>query len=227
MNIKKLVSIIVFPIIGFSFVHASEDSISIIKNSNIENIRGVGYELCKIYTKHGKSNLEALWDYVWGIRPEEMVARSLMNHHDLIDEIFSGKESNDSIVKELQEGCFDFLMEDSLFHAKEFYEKYKNEGYQKNLRCWTADEAAAFESNELEGNFSSLDLKICNDTQLSLLKEVYNLAEKSRNATTFPYKLMKLLGLADRIKELRQKDEDLQMQYGLIIEVDTDDKIEL
>lgn len=201
MNINKLTSIIVFSFIGFSFASANEDSISTIKNSNVENIRGLGYELCKLYTKHDhKSYLESLRDYVLGIQLEEKLARKLMKDHDLQEEIFSGKKSADPIINELKEGCFDFLDEELFLHAKDFLEIYSN---------------ASDVFNDL----------ICLSEEH--MENLHNQIEKIQNASAFPYKLMTLLGLTDRIMELQQKAEDLQIQYGLIEDVDDDDEIEL
>lgn len=226
MKIKKITSVILFLIIGLYFVFASESAISTIINSNIQNVRQVGYELCKIYIKKDKSYVETLLYYAWGIKPEENIAKNLMKDRYLLSEIFSGKGSDDPVVKELQEGCFDFLTEEFFLHTKEFLEMNLDENFLKKLNCWPAEKIEEKKSKEPEFDPYSLNIQACNMSQLSLLDDFGKLAEKNANATIFQYKLMKLLGLTDRIQEFKQKIEDLKREYGLI-DVDDIEETEL
>lgn len=119
-------------LIGISFVCADESSISIIKNNEANNIRKIGYELCKIYTFKRKEFLEIFRDYIWGITPEEAAANELMKDANLLKDIFSGKISDNQTINELKEGCFDYMAERLLWHYFELKRTLNNIICHKN-----------------------------------------------------------------------------------------------
>ncbi|PWU04584.1 MAG: hypothetical protein C5B43_04365 [Verrucomicrobia bacterium] len=130
---KKLIFVIVFVFIS-SLIFGNEKSVLRIRDSGVENIRRVGYELCRLYTKNDKSYWEKFKDSLWDDE-EENLARKLAMDSELQNSIFCGKASEDWIIHKLQDGCFDFFIEDVESHFTEFFTVFS-----AAYKCMTPDD---------------------------------------------------------------------------------------
>lgn len=217
MNTKKLISVILFSIMGLSVVCANESTVAIIKNSKTGNVRAIGSELCKIYTHESKGYLETLNDYIWGIKPEEAVAKELMKDADLLRVIFSGEASDDQIINELKEGCFDFLSEKILPQVNNyFFTLVENEDA---LDCNTPEVLEKLKSQGFNGSY----FETCNETQILL----HNQLKKDIQPLQFQSKLIVLLGLSDRLESFNATIMYLGKKHGLFVSDEDDEEIEL
>lgn len=206
---RKIKSIIIFFIAGLSFVNANENALSILENSKVDT-RRVGYELCKIYTQKNKSFFE---NWLYRIKPEEEIARELKNDANLNSAIFSGHASDDPLIKDLQEGCFDFLLEE--------VEDFLFNGHFLKILQERVDILSCQDPKELIIKVEPIadDIELCNESQLEL-REKAGLSSK-----VFYFKLLKLLGLSDRSEVLKQKTKEYYERHGFDFEDDDEDSM--
>lgn len=205
MNTRKLIFLITFSFIGLSCICANENPISFIKNRNDINARSLGYHFCKLTVKEEKTFIEKLQDSLsLSTSEEQAIAKIIKSDERVMQLIFSGKASEDPFIREIQEGCFDFLSEEILPQLLEFTQLFSNVD-----KCHTLAEREEIERSNPDFDFSDYDKHMCNETQLLLRNNAKQIIEKYDDATRHPIKLMYSLGLTDRIAELEQKATSL------------------
>lgn len=218
MNTRKLIAAVMISILGHSFVCANESALSQIKNSKAKDVRKIGYELCKIYTQTNNGYVEILKNYFWGISAEAAIASDLRNDTDLMRTIFSGTVSEDFVVKELQEGCYDLLEEEFLPHVADM-EQLLLKAHEAKVWDFGCDHLSVLKKFLTPEDFEIYDLvKDCNETE-QLLFDNFKDQEKQFNMNTGNlFKLIKLLGLGERLNEYFER-------LTIVVDVDTGERI--
>lgn len=212
MKMKKIISVILFAFTGLSFVYANESVVSIIKESEVEDVRKVGYELCRFFTQKEKGYIHRIKDYLFGMEPEEELALklknlSLMNKDiDMIKTIFSGKASDNLMIRDLQKGCFDFLSEEviSLAHNLNATLTESNETLTATVTMTCIDSSnnqtmrgIAYSDDNINYEFNNSNLSSCSNNQLNL----HNAFNTTYPSISYYNKLIELLGIEESEKD--------------------------
>lgn len=222
MKIKKIISVIFFSIMGLSFVYANESIISIINDSKIEDVRKVGRELCPVFVHKEKGYMRQIQDFLFGMTPEEKVAISLYEiaktDAEVTNSIFSGKASDNKIIRELQEGCFDFLAEEALSLVHGLNETITNFNETlltlATIHCIDPSSSKTIRNRDFIRNSDFEDYKIsllpCTEKQL----DSHNILTETASIAMHYEKLIHLLGIEeDRIETLNKKATAIYFPY--------------
>lgn len=182
----------VFIIKGISFVCGNESILETIKDSNVKNVRKVGYELCKNFINKDNSYFGNILKYIWDIELEEKISRDFLQDVNWQRTIFLGKASDNQIIKELQEGCFDYLEEEVLSDYTDFLKLYS--------RC-------------IEIASSEKDLVVSEKYRrkfYNILNGVKSRKEKKGEEILYAYEFLVGLGLEDRLSEFEEKTKKIE-----------------
>lgn len=214
MKNKKIISVIFFSIMGLSFVYANESIISIINDSEIEDVRKVGRELCSFFVHKEKSYMRQIQDFMFGTTPEKKIAISLYEvarkYPEVTSSIFSGQASDNKIMRDLQEGCFDFLTEEilSLAHGLNETITSHNETLLSiaTIHCIDPSSNKTIRNRDFIRDSDFEDYKIsllpCTDKQLNS----HNTLTETASVGIHYGKLIELLEIEeDRIETLNKK----------------------